>query len=347
MVEDIPLIFRLTVHKATITKKGVSPQIQIAPVGKTAEALLVTYNHFGITLGRSEGVLAQGYAILRALKEVAFKRIGMTYVVDDVGAWIAFSNSVATLVLGDGAVLPYGFRIAVKNVPETVLVDKLASALGGTKVKDEVFLHSWNLRLMLPISLGPAFMKAIKLYNVLVNYPVGAEVKIDGKAYLLYYAGGAEFGIGKKKGKRVLEVTSALGIRVRISGYRILLSYKQLRELEKLGIPVKFLNDMERESVKREILDTERLNLELVKSALEHIVKIARIRVAKRRGCEYIRIIPNDKSRYEEIVAILRSAGIKTSVLRHTKEIRIYERMSVEAILTVIHHFFTLLPHPS
>jgi len=338
--ENVPLIFRIAVHKVSVTKRGVNPQIQVTPVGKTAEMLFTAYKHFGITLGETENVLARGYTILRALREVAFKRNGKVYVVDDVGAWIAFSNAVTTLVLGDGSVLPYGFRIAVKTSPGAMMVSKLASALGGTRVKNEVFLHSWNVRLMLPISPEPAFAKAMKLYKVLVNYPVAVEVKIDGVAYLLYYAGGAEFGIGKKKGKKVLEVTSALGIRIRTSGYRILLTYKQLRELEKLGIPVKFLNDMEKEDVKKEALKIERPKLELVKVALERVAKIARIRVAKRRGREYIKIIPNDKSKCEEIATILRSAGIKTSLLRRAKEIRVYEHASVEAILAVISDIF-------
>jgi len=103
-----------------------------------AEMLFTAYKHFGITLGEAENVLARGYAILRALREVAFKRNGKIYVVDDVGAWIAFSNAVATLVLGDGSVLPYGFRIAGKTSPGAMMVSKLASALGGTRVKNEV-----------------------------------------------------------------------------------------------------------------------------------------------------------------------------------------------------------------
>ena len=52
--------------------------------------------------------------MLRTLREEAFRRDGKMYVVNDVGAWIAFSNVVATLVLGDGYAMPAEFRVAAK-----------------------------------------------------------------------------------------------------------------------------------------------------------------------------------------------------------------------------------------
>jgi len=51
----------------------------------------------------------RGYAVLRALKKEAFRRDDKMYMVDDAGAWIAFSNIVATLIIGDGYTSSYNF----------------------------------------------------------------------------------------------------------------------------------------------------------------------------------------------------------------------------------------------
>jgi len=132
-----PLAFELAIRKVTKTGEGDYPTVEAVPVGETAEALNTVYEWFGIALGKTEEVLAKGYAVLRALREEAFKHDGRMYVVKDVGAWIAFSNAVDVLVVGDGYVLPYEVRIAVKTAPratltgEASLLEELAMPSAG------------------------------------------------------------------------------------------------------------------------------------------------------------------------------------------------------------------------
>jgi len=95
-----------------------NPLVEIRPIGATYETLFVAYDWFGIMLGKTEEVLARGYAVLKALRKEALKREGKMYVVNDVGAWIAFSNAVATLVLGDGYAMPASLELRPRPLPE-------------------------------------------------------------------------------------------------------------------------------------------------------------------------------------------------------------------------------------
>jgi len=110
-------------------------------------------------------VIARGYAVLNALREEAFKREGLTYVVDNVGAWIAFSATVATLVLGDGYITPFVLGVVAKPPSETTLkgkvvgVRELAKALGGIAIKWNVRLRGWQMRSLLPVPPTPSFEK--------------------------------------------------------------------------------------------------------------------------------------------------------------------------------------------
>jgi len=58
-------------------------------------------------------------------REEAFKREGKMYVVSNMGAWIAFSNAVATLVLGDGYAMPAQIRVVAKASPTATLMGEL------------------------------------------------------------------------------------------------------------------------------------------------------------------------------------------------------------------------------
>jgi len=133
-----PLAFRLAIDRITQTREGANPLVEIRPIGATYETLFVAYDWLGIMLGKTEEVLARGYAVLKALRKEAFKRDGKMYVVDDVGAWIAFSNAVATLVLGDGYAMLAQLRVAAKVSPkatlegETTRVKELAYAPTAT-----------------------------------------------------------------------------------------------------------------------------------------------------------------------------------------------------------------------
>jgi len=214
-----PLAFRLAIDRITQTREGMNPLVEIRPIGASYETLFVAYDWFGIMLGKTEEVLARGYAVLKALREEAFRRDGKTYVVDDVGAWIAFSNAVATLVLGDGYAMPAELRVAAKASPretlqgETARVRELAKALGGVAAGREVKLQTWHMRLLLPTPPTPAFEKTAKLYETLANYPAAAVVEVNGATYLLTHNGGGEFVIGRGKAAELYEAVERLGLR--------------------------------------------------------------------------------------------------------------------------------------
>jgi len=116
-------------------------------------------------------VIARGYAVLKALREEAFKRDGKVYAVDDIGAWIAFNATEATLVLGDGYISAFELGVAIKSSPRTTLKGettndrKLVKALGGTATRKGVHLKSWYMRLVLPAPPTPTFKKATRVYE--------------------------------------------------------------------------------------------------------------------------------------------------------------------------------------
>ena len=97
------------------TKNGINPLIVVQPIGVATEVIQAVYEQFGMALGETEEVFARGYAVLKALREEAFKREGATYVVDGVGAWIASSNVVDMLMAGDGYAMPTELRIVAKT----------------------------------------------------------------------------------------------------------------------------------------------------------------------------------------------------------------------------------------
>ena len=82
-------------------------------------------------------------------------------------------------------------------------------------------------------------------------------------------------------------------------------------------------------------------DLEIARKVLEEVAKAARIVVGLRLGREYVRIIPYDKSRLEEIVTMLKTAGLRFTIFRRGKEIRVYERRSIEIIRKIIPHVFS------
>jgi len=191
---DIPLVFKLTVREVVKTREGNNPRILIRPIGVTTETIKLVYKQFGIALSKSEEVFMRGYTVLKALREEAFKREGVTYVVDNTNAWTALSSIITALVMGDGYVLPYEIGIAAKYSPrvtlegEVILVRELAKALGGIVGKNYVALRDWYMRLLLPMPPIPVFEKTVKLYETLVNYPVAALIKIGNTPYLLTHS---------------------------------------------------------------------------------------------------------------------------------------------------------------
>jgi len=181
-----PLVFKLSVYQVGKTKDGINPLIEMWPIGTAAEVIETIYERFGITLGKPKRVIARGYAVLKALREEAFKRNGKVYVVEDVGAWIAFNATVATLVLGDGYISAFELGVATKFSPRTTLKGEttndreLVKALGGIATRKGVHLKSWYMRLVLPVLPTPTFEKAPRVYNAFANYPAIAVVEING-----------------------------------------------------------------------------------------------------------------------------------------------------------------------
>jgi len=331
-----PLVFTLRIRKVTETERGHKPTVDVWPAGATYEALFVAYDWFGITLGKTEEVLMRGYSVLRSLREEAFKREGKMYVVSNVGAWIAFSNAVATLVLGDGYAMPAQIRVVAKASPKATLegkttrVKELAEALGGVAAGREVKLQTWHMRLLLPTPPMPAFEKTAKLFETLANYPAAAVVEVNGATYLLAHNGGGEFVIGRGIAAALHEAVERLGIKTRFKRNLLLLTYAQLEELARRGFAVRFLNDAEKDAV-REVRPA--ISLDAIRRVLEEIAKAAEVAVVKEGGRECVKIRPPDKSKVEEIATMLRAVGIKARALR--REVKICEKRSIEKIQRV------------
>jgi len=340
-----PLVFRLSVHQVARTKDGINPSIEVRAVGTMAKIIRTIYKQLGITLGKPKEVLARGYAVLNALREEAFKREGLTYVVDNVGAWLAFSATVTILVLGDGYITQFMLGIVAKSSSETTLkgkavgVRELAKALGGSATAKEIRLQGWYMRLLLPAPPTPSFEKTVKLYDVFANYPAAVTIEINGATYLLAHNGNGRFIIGKEKSAELYEAVKRLGLRVEVKKDGVELMYSQLREMAKL-VPVRLLNEMEKESV-REVRPVPSFDLESVRRVLEEVVKLARITFGRIGKYKCIRIIPYDKSKLWEIAAMLKAAGIRISVCRLKWQVIVCEQKSVEAIQEIVTHLFS------
>jgi len=348
ITQEGPLIFKLKVRYITRTKNGNNPLVAVRPIGISDEILDNVYGSFGIRLGTPEGVLTHGYAVVRVLKEEGIKKEGRVYVVDSVGAWIAFSNAVAMLIIGDGSVASYQLRLFVKSTPKTTLegrmelTKELAEAVGGIAYKEDIRLQTWHMRLLLPTLPTPAFEKVVKLYKMFTDYPASVTIKVDGVTYLLHHSSNGEFAIGEKKGAKLRDIAERLGIRVkfRFRWGEMFLTHTQLKVLSEGGIPVKFLNDLEKDLLRKAKPILPPPSPEVVVRVLEEVAKIARIAVGLFKGRRYIRIILYDKSRISEVLKMLESAEIRFSVLRRTrtKEIRIYDQRTVDIILRNASH---------
>jgi len=343
------LMFKLAIYHVVKTEEGNNPKIEMWPINTATEVIRSVYGLFGITLSEPEETLARGYAVLKALKEGAFKREGATYVVDDVGAWIAFSNIVDMLIAGDGYAMPTELRVVAKTSPkatltgETTRVKKLAEALGGAAVRREVALQTWHMRLLLPTPPTPAFEKTVKLFETLANCPVAAIVEINGARYLLTYEGNSRFVIGKEKATTLYKAINQLGLRMGVKKGVFVLTYAQLKELAKF-VPVRLLNEMEKDST-REVKPVASPDLEILRRALEEVIKMARITFGLHRGREYIMITPYDKSKLWEIIAMLKAAGIRVSIDRSKGRVRIYEQKSIESIRRIMSYLFPHILH--
>jgi len=339
-----PLVFKLSVYQVGKTKDGVNPLIEMWPIGTAAEVIETIYERFGITLGKPEQVIARGYAVLKALREEAFKRNGKVYVVDDVGAWIAFSATVVTLVLGDGYILAFELGVATKSSPRTTLKGEttndreLAKALGGTATRKGVHLKSWHMRLVLPAPPVPIFEKATRVYDAFMNYPATAIVEINGTTYLLTYRDNRQFVIGKVGAVELYETVKRFGLRMREEKHVFVLGYTQLRELAK-HVQVRLLNELEKDVI-REVRPATSPDLDALKRVLEEITKIARVDVVSCRNHKCVKIVSYN-SKPEEIVKMLKATGIRAYIACLHRCILIEERKSVDAVCRVMSQLFS------
>jgi len=333
-----PLVFRLEVYYVV---NGENPNIRVAPIGSAKDVLKTAYEHFGITLDKSEAVLMRGYSVLSALKDVAFRDENDVRVVDDVGAWIAFSNAVATLVLGDGYIQPVKIAIVAKDslektlYGETSLVKELTKAVGGARSRNETCLKRWHMRLLLPTPPTPAFEKATKLYETFVANIAAALVKVNGVIYLLYHREYGKFQIGKEKAMELYDYIKRMGLKARLNKHHLVVSYWQLERLRQSGIFVQYLTELEREHIK-EVKTVFAPSLEDIKRVLEELSKIAEISLWKARDRYWVAIIPHDRSKLGEVVAILKNSRIRFGVQRRDKVAMIYDQKLIDMIKSLI-----------
>jgi len=343
-----PIIFKISVYQIGETKSGKNPKVSIHPIGTTNTLIEDGYRYFGITLSKTNRTIMRGYKILKTLKELAFRKRGKMYVVDDVKAWIAFSAIMATLLIGDGSISSYQLRIAVKSAPSatidglTSLSKELARAIDGTGKREMVALRSWHIRLLLPSPPTPVFKKVAELYKTLTNYPAVAVVQINGTMHMFTHMANGNFVI-KRNAAMLYEIFKRLGINAKYGKAYLSISYTQLKKLKQRGIFVRLLNEVEKGLLK-EVKPVQDPDLETVKRVLEEVMKIARVIISVDRGREYIRIVPYSRSKMEETVTILKNAGIRISILRRSKEIRVYDRYHIELIRKVMPHVFSQSP---
>jgi len=329
---DRPLMFKLIADRVTKTSNGNNPSIEIRLVGDMEKTIRTTYNWFGITLKDTEEVIKHGYAVLKTLREEAFKREGKAYVVDDVYAWIAFSNITDILIIGDGSISLYNIDIGAKSL------HKLAEAVGGTVGKTVVHLRDWYIRLLLPIPPIPAFKKTVKLYEALVKNPAAAMVMINGNTYLLTHIGSRRFTIGRRKAAELYNIANSIGLKVKFKKKLLVFSSTQLKEMSRHNIFVQLLNELEKEVV-REVKPVPSPHLEILRAVLEKIMRITKIKLRTRDGQKYIKIILRKESDVDEVATLLRASGIRFSVSKKGKAIMIYERRSVEAFQKAMSFF--------
>jgi len=328
------LVFKICTHRIDITKRGAKPLLEIRPIGTATELIQSAYERFGIKMGDPNTIISRGYAVIKALRERGLRSVGRAYVVDDVGAWVALSNILSTFILGDGYISPTEFWISAKVSLDSTLmgpatrVKELASALGGVVHQSNVKLKKWHMRLLLSMPVAPIFEKSIKALKSLVEHPAGALVQIDGAKYLLTFTG-YNFGISKRKAPKLYDLISRIGMRVRIRGNIMVISYHHLKKLARHGAAVRLLNELEKDVI-REVKPVLRPpDLDGLRKLLKELGECANIRFNTSNGRPVAYITLCDKSMIKEVSAKLRSVGIRHSITKNTIYIRARESLEI------------------
>jgi len=342
--KDVPMVFKLVVYNTTKTKDGINPLIEVWPIGNASRIITNTYEYFGIKIGEPIETLLHGYSVLGALRTEAFRRQGKTYVVDDPGAWIAYSAILSTMIVGDGIASVYGLRIAVKldtvstSQGEVSLINEFAKAIGVPKKGKDVGLKHWQTYMLLPTPATPAFDKTAKVYDILTNYPVAAEVEIGGNRYLFCHVGFGRFDIAGSEVKALYEKLTKLGIHAVMWKKHLFVSIRWLEELKRRGIPVRLLTDLEKESI-RKVRSHAQLDIDEFKKVLEELAGTFRVVVGTVRGNKFVKFVFYDRVAFKRAVEAFKRLGIGMSVPQHRKEIYVYEKRVVETILEIVQNF--------
>jgi len=333
---SVPLIFKITVNSVTLKKSGINPKVKVRPIGATREIIASAYRFFGVPFGKSDTVIQWGYAVIHALKDAAFGKERGTYVVDGVGAWISYSSVLAMLIIGDGNVQPYDLSVTVKD---GVTAREFARAVGGYVGRDVVRFR-WQSRLLLPVPALPVFKKSVKLYRTLVEYPVGAVVKVRKSKYILTHKLSGVFVIGVRSGARLYHYLKKWRIRAEVRGSYLFITYKWLKKLQSRGTFVQFLTDLDKEFIRGVRRALPEPDIERLRTVMEEVLKKAEMRVRLKCGKEYVEVVPQNEQEIEKLRTMLEFAGIRTYLQPGRKVITIYERKSVEAIRKVVPNFF-------
>jgi len=346
---DKPVVFKLSVYNVTKSKKyDKSVKVDIEPLTTAATIIRKVYRHFGIQL-KPASALLKGYNLLKSLKDEAFRKEGGRYVVADIGAWIAFSNIVGTLVLGDGYLTDEWFAITVKTVingleTKIKLSDELAEAIGGHVIKGhEVRTKEWHVRLILPIAATPAFEKSVKLYRLLSDSPVAVLISGRDWTYLLYKRSVDQYMVYGRKAEEVAKRLRELGIDVQVEDNMLKVSTSLLKLLPKYGVSIKFLNELEKEkySVVKPILPSP--DPDTVMEKLREIIAGMRIRTFINNGKECVELKLPKGLDINEVKKKLLELGINSSV--HSRvTLRICGQNGVSMIKKTVNSFFTPSP---
>jgi len=346
--EDKPLVFKLVIHRVVKTKAGGNPNISVRPIGTSADVIKDVYLRFGISLGEPKEVIAYGYKIISELNNMAIKRYKNESVIDDVSSWIALSAILSMLIIGDGTVYPYVVTISVKAKSEPSFegevapVKELAKALRVSYYGHRVILWPRLMKLIVPASPTPAFKKTAKLYKILLEYPVAVLIEVGGASYLLSDAGKGLYKATGKKAVELYELLKRVGVKANYNGRYLYVKSKYLMTLaQHRDFKIKFLNQMEKETIKRVLPASSVPNYETLKSILEKIAEVARFSLRRSKGYKSIVILLKDKSKFEEVVKLLDASGLRFSIWRKERIIAINEQTLVEAILRIMPHLFS------
>jgi len=106
------------------------------------------------------------------------------------------------------------------------------------------------------------------------------------------------------------------------------------------GFKVRFLNQLEKEAVKRVRPATSLPDFETLRHVFEKVAEMAKFYIKMSKKYKAIIIALIDGSKFEEVLKLFEAVGLRYSVYQKRKMIMIYEQRLVEAILKATPHLF-------